>query len=523
MKNSVLYSLVGLMVISLAGIIVLQSLWVSKAISDQEEEFESRVNIALNEVNTNIDEEEAFFFLEEELAGLRDSLEVLTEFEQKMEESLMISDGDRIEISINDGSTDVTYEQIVGDESDLPLDAIHEALESVQVEVNNHVGFGDSMIIVTEGKLNKFDNISTVVRRYVTEHRFSGDLEDRLSQPTLDSLLKKGLEKQGIELEPEYAVFKARSKKPLSDYTTNGFDPSRKDESFTKELFPNDRMLGQDFELFLQLGGTNGFVWSGIKSIVILCVVFTLLILVCFGYSLHFIFKQKRMSQVKNDFINNMTHELKTPLASISLAAASIKHPNVIGDPQEIQRFTDIIQSEEKRMNEHVERVLDMAALDYQELKMNRERIELNALVYESIEHVQLAVDASEGKVVFVSQIESAVVHADKFHLLSALINILDNSVKYHNGHLKIEVKLTEESGNYQLIFSDNGIGMKKSAVKQAFNKFYREETGNIHTRKGFGLGLSYVKSIVELHGGSIDLSSEQHKGTTVRINLPKS
>ena len=508
------------MVISLGGIIVLQSLWVSKAISDQEKEFENHVNIALNEVNTNIDQHEALFFFQDEFEHLRDSMG-LNELEMEAEESLVVSNRERIEISVNGETTDVNYRHF--SESDLPIDEMHETMERIHFEVKDESEFGDSRVIVTKDEIDKFDNISTVVRRYVKEHKFSGELNERISKPTLDSLLTKGLQKQGIELKPEYAVFRTGSKKPISNFITKGFDKAQKSSSFKKELFPNDRIIDQDFELFLQLDGTNGFVWQGIKSIVILCVVFTLLILLCFGYSLHFIFKQKRLSQVKNDFINNMTHELKTPLASISLAASSIKHPNVIGDPVEIKRFTDIIQSEEKRMNEHVERVLDMAALDYQELKMNNEPVELNTLIGESIEHVQLAVNAAEGKVNFTSQLESATIFGDKFHLLSALINILDNSVKYQNGRLKIQVILSEKSGNYEILFSDNGIGMKKSAVKQAFNKFYREETGNIHTRKGFGLGLSYVKSIIELHVGSIDLTSEQNKGTTVRIKLPKS
>ncbi|MDG1332304.1 MAG: HAMP domain-containing sensor histidine kinase [Crocinitomicaceae bacterium] len=520
MKNRVLYSLVGLMVISLVGIIVLQSLWVSKAISEQEKEFENHVNAALNDVNANIDQEEAFFFFEDELANLKDSMG-LNEFETKTKESLVISNGNRIEISVKGESTDVNFEHF--SDSDQVMDDIHEALETIHVELKDEGEFGDSITIVTKkNELNRFDNISTVFRRYVKEHKFSGKLSDRISKTKLDSLLKKGLEKEGIRIEPQYAVYQSGKEKSIADFTTKKFDQKQKSSSFTKELFPNDRIIHQNFELFLQLDGTDGFVWAGIQSIVILCIVFTLLILLCFGYSLHFIFKQKRMSQVKNDFINNMTHELKTPLASISLAASSIKHPNVIGNPEEIKRFTAIIQSEEKRMNEHVERVLDMAALEYQELNMNRETAELNAIILESIEHIQLAVDAANGKVNFTSGAETATINADKFHLLSAFINILDNSVKYQDGGLEIQVKLSESHGNYELLFSDNGIGMKKSAVKQAFNKFYREETGNIHTRKGFGLGLSYVKSIIELHEGTISLTSEQDKGTNVRIKLPK-
>ena len=140
----------------------------------------------------------------------------------------------------------------------------------------------------------------------------------------------------------------------------------------------------------------------------------------------------------------------------------------------------------------------------------------------ESIEHIQLAVDATKGRLTFTTALESAPVNADKFHLLSALINILDNSAKYQNGGLVIGINLSADDDMYTVAFTDNGIGMKKSAVKKAFDKFYREETGNIHTRKGFGLGLSYVKSIIEAHGGTIELTSEVNKGTAVSIKLPK-
>lgn len=305
-------------------------------------------------------------------------------------------------------------------------------------------------------------------------------------------------------------------------YKTDQFKRKKKTTEFKKELFPNDHLTGDGFELVLQFDGTSGFVWSGIKSIVMLCIGFTLLILLCFGYSLHFIFKQKRLSQVKNDFINNMTHELKTPLASISLAASSIQHPNVIQNPTEIERFVAIIRSEEKRMNEHVERVLDMAALDYQELKMNRELCDLLELLRDAMQHVALTVEAVNGEMTFSSEVETASIHVDAFHVTSAFINILDNSVKYRKEEPLINIRLKEEADRYLISFTDNGIGMKRSAMKRAFDKFYREETGNIHTRKGFGLGLSYVKGIVEAHGGSISLNSEVNQGTTVEIRFPR-
>lgn len=519
MKTRLIYSLVALMVISLVGIIVLQTLWVSKAISDQEKEFEYRVIAALNEVNTSIDEEEARFFLEDELSEIVD----VDTFEEHVNDSVFRSNESKIEISIesSDDGINVAHEYLK--EGDFNIDELENTLRTLQVEVEESARKADSIILITESELNKFDNISTVVRRYVMEHTFSGDLSDRVSRSTLDSLLTKSLKEEGIEEQPEYAVYEVATKEMLSNYKTKGFDPKKDAINYKKKLFPNDQVFFDQFELVLQFNGKSGFIWSGIKWIVWLCILFTVLILVSFAYSLYFIFKQKRMSQVKNDFINNMTHELKTPLASISLAASSIQHPNVINNPVEIERFAAIIRSEEKRMNEHVERVLDMAALDYQELKMNREASDLITLLNEAMKHVELSVEAVKGRMEFSTELEKAPIHADVFHLLSAFINILDNSIKYRKEeNLSIQVELKEEAKEYLLVFRDNGIGMKKAAVKRAFDKFYREETGNIHTRKGFGLGLSYVKGIIEAHEGTIRLTSEANNGTTVEIRLPK-
>ena len=217
-----------------------------------------------------------------------------------------------------------------------------------------------------------------------------------------------------------------------------------------------------------------------------------------------------------------MTHELKTPLASISLAAASISHPKVIENPNEISRFVTVIKSEEQRINAHVERVLDFAALDSRDLKMDFERLELLDVLQTSISTIQLSINAVDGVLNFNSMIKSASIEGDEFHLVNVFTNVLDNSIKYSKANLEIDVSISENENSYCVIISDNGIGMRKKSQKLAFDKFYREETGNIHTRKGFGLGLSYVKSIIEAHQGEVELESELNKGTTVRIRLPK-
>ena len=225
---------------------------------------------------------------------------------------------------------------------------------------------------------------------------------------------------------------------------------------------------------------------------------------------------------MKNDFINNMTHELKTPLASISLAASSIRHPQVVERPEEVKRFADIISDEERKINAHIEQVLEIASLDRSEMQLNFENCELLNLLNKSVRTIELSLKNVEGDVQFDSKVDRAPILADALHLINVFTNILDNSIKYSEGRPQIVVQVREDANTYCISIRDKGIGMSSSEQKQAFDKFYRAERGDIHNRKGFGLGLSYVKSIVEAHHGRVEIQSEKNVGTCVFVYIPQ-
>ncbi|MFT5778540.1 MAG: two-component system phosphate regulon sensor histidine kinase PhoR [Crocinitomicaceae bacterium] len=511
MKNRILYILIALMAISVLGIIAIQSFWVSSAISERKKEFSTRVNDALNSVNDGIDKEEAVFFLEERF-GTIDSL---------LHEIILIDDDESSQVEItydpkeianHNGEHKIIYSP---DDGDNPIADFQINMDHLDSVIDFHAA-------MSEFEEKKLDKITSVVKRFTFESMLSGDLEDRLSMESISELVKKSLVTQGIDSDPEIAIYNVKEKKIESGFKSDEYQHSEVSDLYSKRLFPNDHVEASQYDLNLQFKGNNEYVWSGIRWMVFLCIIFTLLILVCFSYSLYSIFKQKRISQVKNDFINNMTHELKTPLATISLAAASIEHPRVIGDESEVHRFIDIIKSEERRINAHVERVLDVAALDKSDLKMDLEEIDLHELLTRSIQNVDLSLSASNGTAKLTSSNPTAPFNGDAFHLTNVFTNILDNSIKYSQENLEITIALLENEKEYLITLKDNGIGMSKKSQKLAFDKFYRAETGNIHTRKGFGLGLSYVKSIVEAHFGNVELNSELNLGTTVTVTLPK-
>lgn len=364
-------------------------------------------------------------------------------------------------------------------------------------------------------------HVRSMVQHHTIERILNGSIKDRISKKELHKKLKTALKQEGIHGPFEYAVYNNKKKDYESGYISKGFDKKQKDQLYSKMLFPSDRRKKSEFELIVQCNDRGGYVWNGVQQMALLSALFTILILFSFGYSLYFIFKQKKISKIKNDFINNMTHELKTPLASISLASASINHPEVISKPEEIKKFTAIIESEKHRMNSHIERVLDIATLDKGDLKLDLNPTDLVSIIQSSIKNVSLSLSEIEAKQSFRAEMDSAPMNADEFHLINVLTNVLDNSIKYRRSNLEIDIELKTEGKHYLLVVKDNGIGMSSKEQGLAFDKFYRAETGNIHNSKGFGLGLSYVKSIIEQHQGEVSMKSQPNKGTTVTIKLP--
>ena len=252
-------------------------------------------------------------------------------------------------------------------------------------------------------------------------------------------------------------------------------------------------------------------------------IIFTIVLLVTFIITLVLVFRQKRISEIKNDFINNMTHELKTPIASISLAAQMLNDNSVNKSPQMMSHLGGIINDESKRLRFLVERVLQMSMFDKKKTTFKKKLLDLNELV-ETISHsFTLRVEHTGGKIYTEIGAVDSTIYVDEVHFQNVINNLLDNAVKYRKPDtpLVLHLKTWNDKDRLYCSIKDNGIGMKKEDQKKIFDKFYRVHTGNVHDVKGFGLGLAYVKQIVELHKGDIKVESDKDKGTTFTISLP--
>ncbi len=248
---------------------------------------------------------------------------------------------------------------------------------------------------------------------------------------------------------------------------------------------------------------------------------FTLVILAAFFLTLKTILDQRKLSKIKNDFVNNMTHELKTPLATISLAVDALQNSKVIGNPEKSTYFSDIIRQENKRMNKHVETILQAALMDKQDMKLNLVPIHAHAIIQKVVSTFTLQLNEKGGSATLNLNAKNDLIKADETHFTNLINNLFDNAVKYSKENLQINIT-THSSARYFVVqVQDNGIGMSKETVKRIFEKFYRAHTGNRHDVKGFGLGMSYVKSVVDAHKGKIKVDSLPGKGSTFILDIP--
>jgi two-component system phosphate regulon sensor histidine kinase PhoR len=253
-------------------------------------------------------------------------------------------------------------------------------------------------------------------------------------------------------------------------------------------------------------------IW-GFSSAVLLVVIFF------FAYTLFVILKQRRLSEIQNDFINNMTHEFKTPISTIAISTGVLKDPSIMYAPERLLNYATIIESENNRLKQQVDRVLQMASLDRNDIGLKKEEVDLSDLVREVVGNPALSLE--QGKIDLNLETNQRRIFVDRLHLTNVLFNLLDNAIKYSHQPPQIQIRTSSDDSHVRIEVRDNGLGISREAQKRVFDRFYRVPTGNVHDTKGFGLGLNYVKLIVEAHGGKIKLESELGKGSKFIIMLP--
>jgi two-component system phosphate regulon sensor histidine kinase PhoR len=385
------------------------------------------------------------------------------------------------------------------------------------VRVNAHVNDSVKIMFSDTTRKRRGEIVAQVVDKLFLVETLP--IEKRIDLSKLDSLIRSSLSSVGIAMDYSFRVTAGDgdSVKLSNDSLRSG---ELQTTPFKARLFPND-ILSPRYDLSLFLPGRSSFVLSEMSLMLVLSLLFMSIIIISFVYTIRVIVLQQRFSLSVIDFINNMTHEFKTPISTIALASEAIAKPDVVKSRPKVLKYNALIADENHRMKHQVEKILQMAVLEEGEFELKRTDVDIHLLIEQAVKNFSMPVELRNGILTADLRASHHTVRGDQVHISNIINNVLDNAVKYSEGIP--EIRISTENAPHSVIISvkDNGIGISKDDAHRVFEKYYRVSTGNMHNVKGFGLGLSYVKLIAEAHGGSVSLVSTPANGTTVQITLP--
>lgn len=353
--------------------------------------------------------------------------------------------------------------------------------------------------------------------KQISSNYFTAVINDTVHPFLLETLLKKHFTNRNLTIDFEYVIYDCFTDSIVFGNYISVEDADKDELQVASSNIKWDKD-GHYFGVYFP--SKNAYIlnkmgiWIFSSSIILIIIIF-------FSYTINIILKQKRLSEMKNDFINNITHEFKTPISTISLSAEVLLNPDITQQPDRLKSYAKIIQDENNRLKNQVDKVLQLATIERDTLKLENEPIDLHELIKNSVKSFELIVTQQGGSIEMQLKAPEFIFHGDKVHISNILYNLIDNAVKYSPEYPKIIITTSPYKDGIEISVRDNGVGISDEAQKHIFEKFYRESTGNVHNIKGFGLGLNYVKTIVEFYNGNIRLVSKKGEGSTFIIKLP--
>lgn len=482
MKRTFIKTLTVLITIAFVGLILIQLYWINNSIRLREAEFNYNVSRSLDRVVNKLAESEVW--------------NSIIESPTAPEEEGLNPEGQHTPTLLSD--------------SVFPVNSLN------QVEtdhLNNELRARDEAILTQSGLMEDVQN-------GVLSIDILQSIADQLDPAYLDSLLRSEFSQKGITASYAFGVFSWNDHPEILETTCEGYLNDLIETGFQSQLYagasPEDAYYLRVFfphqkRYLLQ----TMWVMLSISAVLMLSIMFAFL------YTITTIFRQKKISDIKNDFINNMTHELKTPISTIGLACEALSDPSMRSSEQQLKTFVGMINEENKRLGVLVENVLRSAVLDRGEIKVNRDQVNMHDVIATVVRNLAIQVKKKGGSIKTEFKAFNPIVHGDRIHLTNLVYNMVDNAIKYSNAGLEVLIQTEDTPNGILMRFVDNGIGISKENQKKIFDKLFRVPTGNVHDVRGFGLGLSYVKAIVEKHHGRIHVESELNKGSTFTIELP--
>lgn len=508
MKKSTIWILGIVMGLSFLSLLYLQISYIDKMVKMRNEQFDESVKRGLMAASKDIESAEVDRWLKEDISEAEKRA-----WEQSAQGKAIVQ-RQRITVTSPERSSAIEWQTIINNPSELPRAMISRkhGTKTIPQTARSQVDLIKTRYLYQRALLDE------VAWRMVYQAS-DKPIDERINFRNLDQSIKSGLVDNGIDLVYHFKVIDrdGREVYRCSDYSDGG-----NENSYTQPLFLNDPPARMS-TVKIHFPGKRDYIFDSI-SFMIPSMIFTFVLLITFIFTIYIVFRQKKLTEMKNDFINNMTHEFKTPISTISLAAQMLKDPAVGKSPAMFQHISTVINDETKRLRFQVEKVLQMSMFDRQRgatLKMKE--LDANELINGVINTFALKVERYNGNIDSELNATDPIIFADEMHITNVIFNLMDNAMKYKRPDidLKLKVKTWNEPGKLLISIQDNGIGIKKENLKKIFEKFYRVHTGNLHDVKGFGLGLSYVKKIITDHKGTIRAESEPNVGTKFIIVLP--
>jgi two-component system phosphate regulon sensor histidine kinase PhoR len=536
MNHQQLRNIVIVIAIALSGLIGIQIYWITNAIDLERDRISRGASEALNDVVDLVErhemltkikshQEAKYLFIEEE-----NSDETSFPPDDSLVQYVMSRNiervGDKVTVKVEEENGDQKAQKtITYSVNDLPF------AKNFEDELSLRMITADSINLELEHSTDPLnEDVQSLRERVNTKKAFLGDIvkslievdvnlpiDERIDPLIVDSLLKMALKRHGLSLHYEMGVFDQSGEMVFGP---EEHENRLRESTSSARLFPND-VIQIPYFLKIYFPNESGYILNSLWALLAVSLVLVVALIWTSYNSIRTIFLQKQNSEIKNDFINNMTHELKTPISTISLACEALSDPELAKIETIKNRYLNIINTENKRLGLLVEEVLQSAVLDKGDFKLKKEEGDLHELLKEVIEKYQIQLKERGGKVELNLDAPNPRFEFDKNHLTNVIYNLLDNAVKYSKNEPRITISTKLNAGNILLSVKDQGIGISADNLKKIFDRLYRVPTGNVHNVKGFGLGLSYVKIITERLGGKVSVESQLEKGSTFYIELP--
>ena len=526
--------IIALMSVALTGLIAFQWYWIDTVITGNRDHFERDVMTALSNVTKKLEQQEALFYVNRQIGDVfsqgqsRGFQPFQFQATPPKNQRQILQGKEKIifqDSLSNAGSFNFSFE-VVG--APLRSNQMGKAFFDVLKSNINNIQFAypkdtpETEILNSNLReiLEKISNKSNMMMGLLEEMMLPKiGLANRFDPDQLDSLLHTELKKKSIDIPYDYAIINPRSGRLIEiskDYSNERLLQSH----FKTNLFPND-VTNEPNLLVIDFPSQEKYLMSKIWFPLSSSALLILIILICFGYAVFTIVRQKKISVMKTDFMNNMTHEFKTPISTIGLAIEALLDPTIPQKATMKMKYLGIIADENKRLESQVADVLQMAQLDKNELKLNLVTVDLHAIIQQAVDKISIQMERKLGNLKLALNASQFKLKGDEAYLLGVLLNLLDNALKYSSDAPNIIIRTQNIRGQLICSIKDHGMGMSKEAQRSIFQKFYRVASGNVHNIKGFGLGLAYVKEIITLHHGSIEVESELKKGTNFIIKFP--